>query len=350
MEEDAAGGAGECPVWAVVREEKIAGFLYETLSRGDTVQGREFWVGEEGNRHLLSISVSPLVTDGRVTGSVVLSEDITAKRKSEAELHRVENLASMTNLAAGVAHEIKNPLASISIHNQLVKKGLDAAREKYREAGETPLANHELIAKHINIVNEEIDRLNRIVMDFLFAVRPMNMSPTNMCVNDVVNNVVELVKDELDEKKITLVLKLDEKTGFVLMDERLMKQAVLNLVKNAMDAIVDNEKNSTELKNDSKPIGTITLKTGLNKDWAEITVKDTGPGISKENLGKVFEPYFTTKPAGTGLGLTLVFKIAKEHKGELLVRSTEGHGAAFIIRLPLTRSAQGLIENNKTAG
>ncbi|MDR1429390.1 MAG: PAS domain S-box protein, partial [Spirochaetaceae bacterium] len=151
---------GGQPVWASVRDETIAEFLEHTLRNGDKVLEREFAVEIKGIRRLLSVSVLPLVKDGHVTGSLVHVEEITEKKTREARLRRAENLASLTTLAAGVAHEIKNPLGSISIHIQLIQKAIKKLPQNQRN----------ILDKYLNVVNEEIDRLNHIVVDFLFAV------------------------------------------------------------------------------------------------------------------------------------------------------------------------------------
>jgi PAS domain S-box-containing protein len=325
------------PVWTMVREEKIADFLEKILSAGDKAESWEFNVEVKGQQRLISISLWPLVQDGRVSGTLVHTEDITEKRSREARMRRMETLASLTTLAAGVAHEIKNPLGSLSIHVQLIQKTMDANKKLYFEAhpeedpdaGRGPTEYFKLFDKYLAVVNEEIDRLNRIVVDFLFAVRPMDLELRNGSINTLIEAMAEFVSFELKEAGIECVLDLQEKLPVINYDERFMKQVFLNLIKNAIAAMPQG--------------GQLTIKTEAVDTDIRIIVADTGVGIPEENLGKIFEPYYTTKDTGSGLGLTLVFKIIREHQGEIAVKSRSGEGSAFIITLPLPQKEQRLI-------
>jgi PAS domain S-box-containing protein len=328
---------GRQRLWQAVRDEKVRDFLELTLKAGDRVEDREFDVEIKGISRLLSISVLPLVRDRQVTGSLVYIEDITEKRSREAQLRRAENLASLTTLAAGVAHEIKNPLGSLSIHIQLIQKAMGANRELYYETrpdqtGGPDNDSHAYFSKldrYLAVVNEEIDRLNRIVVDFLFAVRPMNMDFREGNINSLVEELAGFVRYELEGANIKCVLDLEKdlpRTGF---DERYMKQALLNLIKNAQAAMEQG--------------GTLTIKTEFRDGQIDILVMDTGVGIPEANLSKIFEPYFTTKETGSGLGLTLVFKIVREHRGEITVKSREGEGTRFKITLPIPQKERRLI-------
>jgi PAS domain S-box-containing protein len=315
---------GNDPVWSRIWDERIADFLEATLKSGDRVEEREFNV-EAGIQRLLSISVLPLVREHRVTGSLVYIEDITEKRGREARLRRAENLASLTTRAAGVAHEIKNPLGSISIHIQLMQKALGANRGPAGQAG----AGLDQLDKYIAVVNEEIDRLNHIVVDFLFAVRPMKLDLREGNINTLIGELMDFMGFELSGASIVCNLELDEGLPLLKFDERYLKQALLNLVKNAAAAMPGG--------------GRLTVKTGRKDNEALISVIDTGVGIPDENLSKIFEPYFTTKAAGSGLGLTLVFKIIREHQGEIAVKSREGEGTSFTISLPIPQRERRLI-------
>jgi PAS domain S-box-containing protein len=330
---------GRQRLWHLIRDEKIRDFFELTLNAGDRVEDREFDVEVKGISRLLSISVLPLVQNRQVTGSLVYVEDITEKRRREAQLRRAESLASLTTLAAGVAHEIKNPLGSLSIHIQLIQKAMDANKERYYDAhpgeAETGEADGESRAyfsrldKYIGVVNEEIDRLNRIVVDFLFAVRPMNMDLREGSLNALIEELAEFVRYELEESNIDCVLDLEKDLPQTDFDGRYMKQALLNLIKNAQAAMENG--------------GTLTLKTEFRDGQIDILVIDTGSGISEDNLSKIFEPYFTTKETGSGLGLTLVFKIVREHRGEITVKSREGEGSRFKITLPIPQKERRLI-------
>jgi PAS domain S-box-containing protein len=320
-------------LWTALRDERIVELFRNTLLNSDRMLDREIDITLQGQNRLLSVSVLPLVSDHRITGSLIYIEDITEKRSRESRLRRAENLASLTTLAAGVAHEIKNPLGSISIHLQLMQKALSKNRgTKARAKTENGSSPDELLNKYINVLNEEVDRLNHIVVDFLFAVRPMTLELREQDINALVAELAEFVNPEMEQSKIRCLLELDDSLPPVLVDERYMKQALLNLIKNAQAAMPRG--------------GLLTIATSRTDGEIRISVCDTGVGISEGNLAKIFEPYFTTRETGSGLGLTLVFKIIREHQGEISVDSREGEGTDFVISLPIPQKERRLIAYN----
>jgi signal transduction histidine kinase len=314
-------------LWELIPDERIANFFQQALERGDKLLEQEMDLqtqGPPGPSRLLSISVHPLVEKRHITGSLVYIEDITEKRGREVRLRRAENLASLTTLAAGVAHEIKNPLGAISIHLQLLRKALEKKEKRQNKETDT------LIDKYFFLLNEEVDRLNGIVIDFLFAVRPMSLELCEGDLNALISGLGEFIRTELEQSNIRLLLELDDNLPPVLFDERYMKQVLLNLIKNAQAAMPKG--------------GLLTIATMGSDSEIRISVCDTGTGISQENLKKIFEPYFTTKGSGTGLGLTLVYKIIREHRGEMSVDSREGEGTDVEIILPVYQKEQRLID------
>jgi PAS domain S-box-containing protein len=267
------------------------------------------------------ISVMPLMHHKEYEGRIILLVDVTEKKEKETQLRQAESLAALTTLSAGVAHEIKNPLTSIDIHIQLLK------RELNKMDGEKAGNMEGLLA----VVKEEVDRLNSIVQDFLFAVRPMSMSPDREDVNQLVQELAEFLKYELIEHNIDLVLDLDESLPQLIIDAKYLKQALLNVLKNAIEAIQDGG-------------GRITVRTTQDAGGdIVIDIVDNGKGISEEHMNKIFEPYFTTRKFGTGLGLVIVYKIIKEFGGEIKVRSEEGEGTTFSITLPVYEKKSKLL-------
>jgi PAS domain S-box-containing protein len=344
-------------VWFVVRDEAVSEFLRKTLNDGDHVEGAEFEINTHtispysvdqrtGVTKRLSISVMPLVQEHKVIGSLIHIEDITERREREDKMRRIESLASLTTLAAGVAHEIKNPLGSISIHIQLIQKTLKAAkkccddRHKFVDAfmkgspqykgGKDPRDNFSAIGGYLNIVNEEIDRLNRIVVDFLSTVRPVNLDIAPADMNALITSLIEFVSMELADAGITWKLSLDKKLDIFPFDERAMKQALLNLIKNSKEAMPGG--------------GILTIKTLKKESEVLISIEDTGVGIAPDKVKNIFEPYYTTKQTGSGLGLILVFKVISEHKGEIAVKSKLGKGTGFLIKLPLPQGVLRLLD------
>ena len=305
-----------------IEDKEISQFFGDNLRGLEKIMDREFTLGNGYNR-ILSLSIMPLVRGGRITGNVIHIEDVTEKRAKEARLRRAESLAALTTLTAGVAHEIKNPLGSIGIHLELMKKEMNG-----KQKIETRKVRENLL-----IIKEEVERLNRIVMDFLFAVRPMNAELEYDNLNRVVRELLDFMKFELEEAGISLELELAEPGPQILMDERYMKQAVLNILKNAISAMPKG--------------GILRVETSQRGNDLRLKVSDTGVGIPDENMEKIFEPYFTTKDFGSGLGLTLVYKIVKEHMGDIEVNSKVGEGTTITLSFPIPQKEKRLIVYNE---
>ncbi len=307
-------------IWKVVEDREIADFIRKVLISADRVSEEEFTLDYSGILRTICIDIMPLVKDGSVQGNVIIVSDITERKRKEARLRRAESLASLTTLAAGVAHEIKNPLGSIGIHIQLIQKALK--RDK--------VITEETAGTYLEIINEEIERLNEIIVDFLFAVRPMDTSLSLSHINSVVSDLIEFIKHELERNGITVHMDLDPNIPKIYMDEKYIKQALLNIIKNAEAAMPDG--------------GELTIKTFERDGFVHVHIKDTGVGISEENMAKIFEPYFTTKDFGSGLGLTVVYKIIKEHGGEIFLESKEGEGTTFILTFPVPQKDKRLLD------
>ncbi len=310
----------ERKVWAVIADIEISDFVKSVLEHQETVRDREFSIRVGGEPRTLSCSVLPLVRNGKIQGNLFHIEDVTEKRAKEIRLRRAESLASLTTLAAGVAHEIKNPLGAIGIHIQLIKKSLQGKGRVGKRA----------LMKHLDVVTEEVERLNKIVVDFLFAVRPMDAHLELRDLNGILLDLVKFVEVETAQGDVKLNVELAEGLPRLLLDEKYIKQAVLNLVKNSLSAMPQG--------------GVLTIRTERKGDYVRLQVMDTGIGIPPEYLDKIFEPYFTTKEFGSGLGLTIVYKIVKEHKGEITVDSEPGRGTTFTIKFPIPQPERQLID------
>jgi PAS domain S-box-containing protein len=307
-------------LWTVIADKDLAAFVQKTLEAKEIAMDRDCALEVKGEKRIMSVTLIPLSAKERILGGLFFMTDVTVLRTTEARLRRAESLASLTTMTAGVAHEIKNPLGAIGIHIQLVKKALQ---------GKTTVAS-KLILKNIDVVSEEVERLNKIVVDFLFAVRPMNIKPERIDLNSLMREILDFVKVELTENKITLEEKLTRHLPKILIDPKAIRQAVLNIIKDALAAMPRG--------------GTLTAATGKKGDYVRLVISDTGTGISQENLDKIFEPYFTTKEFGSGLGLTNVFKIIKEHRADISVDSEPGKGASFTISFPVPEIEQQLLE------
>lgn len=309
----------ERPVWTVLADPDIAEFVRDTLEHDESVTDREFALEHGGATRILSCSIIPLVQAGHIRGNILHLVDISEKRGREARLRRAESLASLTTLAAGVAHEIKNPLGSIGIHTQLLGK---IVAQLPTDAGES-------VRAYLDVIEEEIERLNKIVVDFLFAVRPMDTHLEDGDLNGVVEDLLEFVRFELEQAEIELITDFDTALPQIKLDARYLKQALLNLAKNAIAAMPDG--------------GMLRVSTQTRGDQVLLRISDNGTGMSEETRNKIFEPYFTTKDFGSGIGLTLVYKVIKEHMGDISVISREGHGTTFTITLPVPQRERHLL-------
>lgn len=310
---------GDRPVWDVVADHDIAHFVAETLQNDESVADREFALDHGGATRILSCSIIPLVQAGHIRGNILQLVDISEKRGREARLRRAESLASLTTLAAGVAHEIKNPLGSIGIHNQLIGKLVSRLDAEQREP----------IESYLSVIEEEIDRLNKIVVDFLFAVRPMDTHLEDGDLNSLVADLLSFVQFELEQANIELIKDLDTELPSLRIDPKYLKQAIMNLIKNAISAMPDG--------------GMLRVSTQTRGDQVLLRISDNGLGMTAEVRDKIFEPYFTTKDFGSGIGLTLVYKVVKEHMGDISVISKEGHGTTFTITLPKPQREKHLL-------
>ncbi|MBR4179082.1 MAG: PAS domain S-box protein, partial [Treponema sp.] len=162
--------AATVPIWEIMEDEEIGEYFKKCWEKGITNTTEDFTVMTSGGSiRFLTITMTPLMHDGNTTGKIILVRDVTEKKNQEVLLHRMENMANLTNLAAGMAHEIKNPLGAISIHIQLLQKALEKARQN-----KDVLPAKKFVEDHVDVVNDEIDHLNKLIMDFLFAVRPVN--------------------------------------------------------------------------------------------------------------------------------------------------------------------------------
>lgn len=310
-------------MWEVIADYDIAQFVHQSLERQESVEDKEFSLpGPGGNTRILAVSIMPLVQAGKVQGNILHLQDISEKRWREARLRRAENLASLTTLTAGVAHEIKNPLGSIGIHIQLIQRMLKTQDN----------VSSQEVNSYLEVINEEVERLNKIVVDFLFAVRPMDMNPSESDLNSLLRDLIEFMQFELDQSGIEVSVVLDDHLPMILLDEKFIKQAVLNMVKNAMNAMESG--------------GHLVLSTQVKGDEVMLRIIDDGVGMSPEVMGKIFEPYFTTKDFGSGIGLTLVYKIIKEHGGDITVVSQEGRGTTFTITFPIPQKERHLLSSS----
>ncbi|MBP5520215.1 MAG: PAS domain-containing protein [Treponema sp.] len=331
------------PVWQFIEDEEISAFLQNCMEKNITNSSEDFsTVTQGGTVRFLTVTVLPLVCECELDGKLILVRDITEKRNQEIRLHRMENLANLTNLAAGMAHEIKNPLGAISIHIQLIQKALERARENQNK-----LPPPKFVEDHIDIVNEEIDHLNKLVMDFLLAVRPIKAQLELKEPDKLIDGLISFFKPEFMKAGIEVVFHSSQSGKKILLDEKLFRDVIMNISQNALAALKSKYGVSGENSESSNLLGAKFCISNAVKDNKFImTIADNGCGMSEETLSKIFEPYYTTKANGTGLGMTMVYKIVKEFSGEIIVDSKEGEGTAFTISFPIPQKDTKLLSSN----
>ncbi|MBI4591782.1 MAG: HAMP domain-containing protein [Candidatus Rokubacteria bacterium] len=274
----------------------------------------------------VEITTAPLKGgDGKDLGVVAVLRDLTAVRQLEEQLRRSERLAGLGTLAAGLAHEIKNPLTSLLIYSQQLSRRF--GDERFRQNFET-------------VVPRELERINNIVESLLQLARPTRLSLRPVQLPDLLERALELYANQIEAKQITVVREYVHALPPIQADQEHLYRALVNLVVNALDAMGKG--------------GRLTLRAGLGdgvdpflapRRWAftrqlKVEVEDTGPGISSSKTGEIFNPFFTTKPGGTGLGLAMTHKIIEAHGGTITFRSVPGTGTTFTVLLPLTAEPQ----------
>lgn len=333
--------ADEIPVWNLIDDEDIAEFLHTCYINDRTNVCSEFTISTStGAARFITITLLPLVKQYDATGTIISIADITEKRSQEVLLHRMENLASLTNLAASVAHEIKNPLGAISIHIQLIQKALKKAR-----AESDQLPEKKFVDDHLDVVNEEIDNLNKIVVDFLFAVRPITVNPELLNPNKLIKRFTEIYKAEFEQNGILMSADLCNDETRLMIDEKLFRDVINNIVQNSIAAIKERSAD-LDMAVASGYKGKFNMNSMIKDDHYVLVISDNGIGMSEKTVSHIFEPYYTTKPNGTGLGMTMVYKIIKEFSGDIAVSSTRGKGSQFTITLPIPQTKTCLLAHD----
>lgn len=307
-----------------------------TILNQEKCQNKEFIIQENENNKYIELSILPLVKHKTITGSIIIVADITEKKIAELKTSRLESLARLTTAAASISHEIKNPLAAISIHVQLLEKMLlsntSSSAISSTTFTENKLDDHvnEKIKKHFKVIEEEIERLNKIVVDFLFAVRPMKFQISCIDINALLSSLVETFQEECNNNNIKICTQFSKEMPHFQGDERFIRQAFMNIILNAKNAMENSG-------------GILEIKTFIQDASIIVEFSDSGVGIPPSLMEKIFEPYFTTKSSGTGLGLTLTYKVIKEHGGDIYVCSNENKGALFKVVFPLEKNSNLLL-------
>jgi len=293
---------------------------------GSRVVRHEFEVAFPRPR-FLRLYAAPLDGEARGgSGMALILHDATEARQKTFEAIESERVHSLTLLAASVAHEIGNPLNALHIHLQLMSREVKKLRQPEREeAGQAA----QKLEHYLEVAKGEITRLDYIVTQFLQAIRPSAPQFAVASLNDVAGDTLELLRPELENRGIGVKVKLVRRLPPAPLDAGQIKQALVNLVKNAMQAMTRG--------------GTLTVATGHNTEEVWVSVADTGGGIPQDQVNHIFEPFYTTKKKGTGLGLMIVQRIVRQHGGHIELESRVGQGTTFRLWLPRREKQQKLL-------
>ncbi len=264
-------------------------------------------------RHrVVSLYVVPLaMVEKRASGAVVILRDVTPERESAASMVESERVNAIRLLAAGVAHEIGNPLNALTIHLQLLDRELRGRTDETQKQG---------LLDMVAVARSEVSRLDTIITQFLRAVRPSRPQLAPIRLESILQETLTLLKQEVENRGITVNLNLHGPLPIVPADRDQIKQAFFNVLKNALEALTSG--------------GRIDITLSANETEVEMAFQDNGPGLEPEVMGRLFEPYFTTKTSGNGLGLMIVQRIIQDHGGRVEIASKPGKGASVILSLP----------------
>ena len=294
-------------------QEQVRGLDWPALTGAGDLVSRDMEVFYPAHR-FLNFYVVPLHmqddAEAGQLGHAMIVRDITEDRRSTQTTIENERLSALTMLAAGVAHEIGNPLNSLTIHLQLVERKLRKLPPDTREG----------LAESVRVAQDEIRRLDFIVSQFLRAIRPGSVETHPGDVNAILQESVSFLNAEIIDRDILVELELDPALPPVELDHDQTKQAFYNVIRNSFQAM--------------KNGGILRVTTTLEPDYVAVSFTDSGGGIAPENMAKVFDPYFTTKSGGSGLGLLIVRRIVREHGGEIELRNDTGRGLTVVIRMP----------------
>jgi PAS domain S-box-containing protein len=306
----------------------IRGLDWSSLAHPDKVVTRDMEVFYPENR-FLNFYLAPI--NGQVEkeeehlGYVMLIHDITKSKKAHEENLESEKLNALTFLAAGVAHEIGNPLTSLDIHLQLLGRKIKQLESEEKED----------LSALLGTAKKEIKRLDNILKQFLHALRPQDSMREKVQLHNILRDTLETLEAELMERQVKVNLELTENLPLIDLDAGQIQQAFYNVIRNSAQALRSDD-------------GEITIETKFNDHEIVMSITDNGQGISPEHMGALFEPFRTTKKSGSGLGLLIVRRILREHGGEMEIESEENKGTTVHLYFPRMEKHVRLLESEES--
>ncbi|AND39990.1 PAS domain-containing protein [Cytobacillus oceanisediminis] len=279
--------------------------LWKTIGQGEVWKGEIRNKAKDGSYYWVHTTIVPFLNaNGKPYQYLSIRNDITERKKTEEVLHQQDKLAAVGQLAAGVAHEIRNPLTTMKGYTEFLQ--LEETHEERQE--------------YLSIILDEIDRVNNIVEDFMVLAKPKAAELKERDIIPIIKNVVSFLEFEARNRNVKIGFEYQQDIIQIECDENRLKQVLLNFIKNGIEAMPDG--------------GNITVRAGIINNQVQIAIKDTGVGIPQEKLKNIGEPFFTTKKNGNGLGLMVSFKIIESHNGKVFIESELNKGTTFNIVLP----------------
>jgi two-component system NtrC family sensor kinase len=295
-------------------DEKERIRIFHELKQKKNIDHFEIDYQRNDNKNLILELTAFIILDENqdIVGAVTLVNDLTEKKKMDDYLSRVEKFAALGRIVSGIAHEVRNPLASIyttvqNLENEL--SGNNAAREDLQN------------------IMQEIDRVEKLIRQILNLAKPLPLQIENVDINELLLTTIPLIEKEAKKKGIVLKTTLSDDIGHTGADPNRLRQVILNLLINAIESITEKGRImiSTEM----------VVEADGQRKWMLMKFKDNGIGISPDIIDKIFDPFFTTKNVGTGLGLAVSHKIIQDHDGMIEVESQKNKGATFSVKLPI---------------
>ncbi len=287
---------------------RTLGAIQRVMDTGQKYLGYKLeYHGLDGDVAYINMNIAQLRDHvGEMLGLVIIFEDITREIKMENEMRRISELAAIGQLAASIAHELRNPLSSIKGAAQYIRKEYE---------------DHVLMCEFLDIIIEEVNVLNKITTEFLDFARPTRFNLKETDVNDVLFRLLQFMQMDISKHAVQVEPNLAYDVPRVIADDKQLEQVLRNIILNALQAMPEG--------------GKLSVVTSSEPDGVNISVTDTGLGITETQLKQIFVPFFTTKTKGTGLGLAIVQKIVENHGGRIRVKSQVGQGTTFQVYLPL---------------
>jgi two-component system sensor histidine kinase HydH len=286
--------------------EPLKKILAELPTSGGFLERDIQLISSEGKEHTWEAVAAGLMDEEIPAGRILLIRDVTEIRQMENEVTRSRHLNSIGSLAAGVAHEIRNPLSSIKGFAVYFKERLSGNKEDEQTA---------------DVMIAETERLNRVISQLIEFARPLELKKEKVQFVELVQHTIKLIASDAQKNKISVEIAASTDLPEVEVDPDKIKQVLLNIFLNSLAAL--------------KEGGNLKIELSPGKDNLTVIISDNGGGIEKMDLLKIYDPYFTSKPAGTGLGLAVVQKIMEAHGGRIDVKSTIGKGTKVFLHFPI---------------